>query len=435
MSLEKIKAVTAQILNRLAVVRGKGEQATKQSLVIPMIDALGYDIWNPLEVCPEYDADFAIKKAGQKEKVDIAILLSGIPRIFIEVKPIDEYLDNNEGQLARYFNSITSVTLGVLTNGVEWRFFTDTGDPNIMDALPFHIVKIDSADQGLDVLARFAKAVFCPEAIRDYATELRYTAQVAEFLTDELDLKDREPSEYFVRWILKADKMYSGVVNANVIDRFRPITKAAITRVIRDIVRRSIIAMDQVAAQNTNAQPIVPQLTKNSTEGTNLCSGVEKLNDDNVQEIKPTIVTSDRELKAFGIIKNQFEQSVFSKATIFDASTRKDVPISIAYKDTTGYFGIYFNKPSWWIIRVVIESKKPWIGFNVDEVIGKELIPEGMVKLDAHPYADFRVAINTIDDLDRLNRLIFKSFEKVINDKEKQKNLPEEDLNEELQNA
>jgi len=34
-----------------------------------MLDALGYDIWNPCEVCPEYAADTAIKKAGQKEKV------------------------------------------------------------------------------------------------------------------------------------------------------------------------------------------------------------------------------------------------------------------------------------------------------------------------------------------------------------------------------
>lgn len=66
MSLDKIKAVAAQILNRVPATRGKGEQATKQSLVLPMLDVLGYDIWDPAEVCLEYDADFAVKKAGQK---------------------------------------------------------------------------------------------------------------------------------------------------------------------------------------------------------------------------------------------------------------------------------------------------------------------------------------------------------------------------------
>ena len=242
-SYEKIKAVAAQILNRIPAVRGKGEQATKQSLVLPMLDALGYDIWDPAEVCPEYDADFAIKKAGQKEKVDVAIILASAPRIFIETKPLDEPLDGHSGQVARYFNATPTVTLGVLTNGVEWRFYTDTGDPNIMDDQPFHIARLDAPDQGLDVVARFAKSVFSPEAIRDYATELRYTAQIASFLRLELDLKDREPSEYFIRWALKSEGMYHGVVNANVVERFRPITKDALTRVVREIVRRSISAM------------------------------------------------------------------------------------------------------------------------------------------------------------------------------------------------
>ena len=203
-------------------MRGKGEQATKQSLVIPMIDALGYDIWNPTEVCPEYESDFAVKKSGQKEKVDIAVILSDIPRIFIEVKSIDEILDGNEGQLARYFNAIPSVTLGILTNGNEWRFYTDTGDPNIMDMQPFHIVRLDGADQGLDVLARF-QSLFSPN-LYDYARDLRYTAKIASFLRMNLIVKIAI-SEYFVRWILKADNMYDGVANANVVERFRPITQ------------------------------------------------------------------------------------------------------------------------------------------------------------------------------------------------------------------
>ena len=112
MSIEKIKNVVSQILNRAPATRGKGEQATKQSLVLPLIDALGYDIWDASEVCPEYEADFAIKKLGQKEKVDIAVIFDSHPRIYIETKPIDESLDGHEGQLARYFNATQSVTLG-----------------------------------------------------------------------------------------------------------------------------------------------------------------------------------------------------------------------------------------------------------------------------------------------------------------------------------
>ena len=71
MSIEKIKLAAEQIMNRMPAVKGKGEEATKQAMVMPMLQAMGYDIWNPDEVHPEYEADFAVKKSGQKEKVDI----------------------------------------------------------------------------------------------------------------------------------------------------------------------------------------------------------------------------------------------------------------------------------------------------------------------------------------------------------------------------
>ena len=50
MSLDRVKAVAEQILNRIPALRGKSEEATKQALVLPMLDALGFDIWNPSEV-------------------------------------------------------------------------------------------------------------------------------------------------------------------------------------------------------------------------------------------------------------------------------------------------------------------------------------------------------------------------------------------------
>jgi hypothetical protein len=421
MSYEKIKAVAAQILNRIPAVRGKGEQATKQSLVLPMLDALGYDIWDPAEVCPEYDADFAIKKAGQKEKVDVAIILASAPRIFIETKPLDEPLDGHSGQVARYFNATPTVTLGVLTNGVEWRFYTDTGDPNIMDDQPFHIARLDAPDQGLDVVARFAKSVFSPEAIRDYATELRYTAQIASFLRLELDLKDREPSEYFIRWALKSEGMYHGVVNANVVERFRPITKDALTRVVREIVRRSISAMEQEAAQPVaSATTLQPRSTDPDPTSIASSTAPNSAVGDLIESHRTQIETTERELRAFEIVKGQFDRSPLLSARIYDATARREVPLEIAYKDTTGYFGIYFNKPAWWIIRVSIEGRKNWVGFNVDQRKATGLVPTGMVQLEPSPYADVRVQISAPDDLLRLEALISAAFEKAISDRNKQ---------------
>lgn len=422
MSFERLKAAVVQILDRVPATRGKGEQATKQSLVLPLLDALGYDIWNPSEVCPEYDADFAIKKNGQKEKVDIAILLALLPRIYIETKPVDEPLDGHEGQVARYFNSTPSVTLGVLTNGVEWRFFTDTGDPNVMDLQPFHIARLDAADQGLEVLARFAKSVFSADAIRDYATELRYTAQMAQFLRKELDLRDREPSEYFIRWILKAEHMYEGVVNANVIERFKPIAKDALTRVVREIVRRSITAMEQEAATEVNVSGIESeQSPKLPFEDATLRrpAGNIPISLERSDLPRNAIETTDRELRAFEIVKALFDQHDYVGCQLFDSATRKMVSIEISYKDTTGYFGIYFNKPSWWIMRLSIEGRKNWVGFNLDETTGDPLVPQGFTKLEPSPYSEFRVQIDNPDDLSRLEAIILASFSKTIGEHQK----------------
>ena len=59
------------------------EEATKMSLIVPFFQILGYDVFNPLEFCPEYTADVGIKKG---EKVDYAILVKNEPVILIEAK-------------------------------------------------------------------------------------------------------------------------------------------------------------------------------------------------------------------------------------------------------------------------------------------------------------------------------------------------------------
>ena len=54
------------------------EEATKHSLVLPFIQALGYDVFNPTEVIPEYTSDYGIK---QGERVDYAICIDKKPII------------------------------------------------------------------------------------------------------------------------------------------------------------------------------------------------------------------------------------------------------------------------------------------------------------------------------------------------------------------
>lgn len=413
MAIEDLKRVVDQLLNRVDAVRGRGEEATKQAMVLPIIEALGYDIWNPAEVCPEFEADTAVKKAGQKEKVDLAILQNGEPKIFFEVKSIDQELDGHHGQLKRYFTATTSVSLGILTNGLQYRFFTDTGDLNIQDDEPFFVADFQAVDQGLDVLARFDKSIFSGEAIRDFATELTYTEKIFNFLKREIDIRDNELSESFIRWILASDNMYDGRVTANVIDRFKPITKTALRKVVTGIVRRSVAAIDKGVSE--------PEEIPVKIDPIEIAQDDTLVVDNELSEDKTrgrSVVTTEEELAAFAILKNLFDESPFSKLTIFDPSAKKDVPIEISYKDTTVYFNVYFNKPSWWCLRLSLESKIKWIGFDLERDQIKDLLPPSYEGLSPISFAKFRVKLNKIEDLKGLELLIHAAFEKAIQSRE-----------------
>ncbi len=413
--MERIKNAVEKIVERVPAVRGKGEEATKQALVLPLLDALGYDIWDPSEVCPEWEADFAVKKAGQKEKVDLAVFLNSVARIYFEVKSVECSLDGHEGQLARYFNASPSVSLAVLTNGVEYRFYSDTAEMNLMDTQPFHIARFDALDQGLDVLVRFQKSVFSADAIRDYARELNYTARIVEFLRAQLDLKDREPSEDFVRWILSREKISEKKVTASVVEVFSPIAKSALQVVLRDIVRRSFAAVENEVGASTKRADEIPLAAVAMPEKSAEISPEDnnELREGSVSKI----ATTEAELECFAAIKEQFENSAFAAGKIYDSTQRTEVPIQLSYRDTTGYFGVYFNRPGWWVARIVLGAKMKWIGFDLDPCLAESLLPSGMKSMSPSPWAPFRVAFEQPQDLHLMSRLMLASFRKVYEDR------------------
>lgn len=391
MNVDALKSRVDQINNRRSSVVGRGEAASKQAMVLPMLEALGYDIWNPNEVCPEFEGDFAIKKAGQKEKVDLAILLDGAPRVFIEVKSVEVDLDGHEGQLARYFNAVPSVSLGVLTNGVDYRFFTDSGQPNLMDARPFFVFRVDALDRRLDLLRKFSKDQLDADALREFATELFFTATIISLLKQELDLRGRPPSESLVRWILASEGVYDGRVMASVVERFKPIVGNALQTVLRDVVRRSVAALDQgVNEPIVVSEPVAVEPKPAAS-------------DEAADALRPGVVTTERELAAYARIAQLLEATGALPGQVFEPSVRRQVPIELGYKDTTGYFGLYINKPTWWFARLFLDGRQPWVGFNAPLAAIREHLPPDARVIDGHAYAASGVRVDELHELDALS--------------------------------
>ena len=199
---ERIK----QFSERVSMLKGtiSTEEATKMSLVVPLFQLLGYDVFNPTEFCPEYTADIGIKKG---EKVDYAILEDNQPTILIECKSCSEQLDKHASQLFRYF-STTPSKFGILTNGIIYRFYTDLEESNKMDLIPFlEIDMLSLKDSSINELKKFCKDNFDKDKIFSTAEELKYGSLIKGVLASQLDT----PSEEFVRFLISG--IYEGQKN------------------------------------------------------------------------------------------------------------------------------------------------------------------------------------------------------------------------------
>ncbi len=237
------------------------EEATKTALVMPFIAALDYDIFNPLEVIPEYTADIGTKKG---EKVDYAIKQNDKIIMLIECKWHGCDLNNEHAsQLFRYFSS-TEARFGILTNGLIYRFFSDLEQPNKMDERPFYEFNIlNFESHQIDELKKFTKHHFSLEDIITTASTLKYTGAVKKILGQEL----LDPSESFVRFF--ASQIYDGKLTKSVLEQFKEIVKDARNQFINNKINdrlKSVLAQATTPEekQDKNTKQKEPSSSENA---------------------------------------------------------------------------------------------------------------------------------------------------------------------------
>lgn len=209
------------------------EEATKHFLILPFIAALGYDIFDIAEVMPEFTADIGIR---QKERIDYAILKDGKPIILIECKPVSSNLTvQNEGQLFRYFQTCDA-RFAVLTNGMQYKFYTDSEKNNVMDTTPFFELDLNNSDiSSLSILESFRKEKFNMENLLGQAKNLKHITLAREVVSKELQV----PSNEMIHLI--ASKMYP---NTRFTERFKkelsPIICSAFSSTINSRIRAAL---------------------------------------------------------------------------------------------------------------------------------------------------------------------------------------------------
>ncbi len=297
---DQIKQLASRVEKMLPQINT--EEATKTSLVMPFIQILGYDVFNPFEVNPEFIADIGIKKG---EKVDYAILKDDQPVILVECKHYKEKLDPHSSQLFRYFHT-TKAKFGLLTNGLTYRFYTDLVETNKMDENPFFEFSItEIKDTEVVELQKFHKSYFDIENIVNTASELKYSNSIRKILTTEF----KNPTSNFVKFFVS--QVYDGKATEKVMNQFTEIVKKSSGQFVSELISerlKSVLEKEEVTDKE-EAVRLAEQF-----ENTDKDSGIE---------------TSEEEKEGYLVIRSILRQKF--------AVTR------IVGRDTKSYFGILLD--------------------------------------------------------------------------------------------
>ena len=237
-----IKTIASRVNDHASTIAT--EEAAKTSVVLPFFQALGYDVFNPAEVVPEFTADTPGKKG---EKVDYAIRIGDEIQILVECKGLTVRLEKRHlGQLYRYF-SVENAKFAILTNGRFYEFYTDLEQSNRLDEKPFFkfdILNFSAAE--LRELEKFQRSAFDVDAILKNAERLKIISLVKNLLLNEME----EPSQELVRFI--AGRVHEGRVTASV----RGLVSSATRRAFKEIVSDQMKARISDALQSSDTEEI-----------------------------------------------------------------------------------------------------------------------------------------------------------------------------------
>jgi len=285
------------------------EESVKTSLVLPFIQALGYDVFDPLEVVPEFTADFGIKRG---EKVDYALKVDGKVVMVMECKKAEAKLETHHAaQLYRYY-SVSEAKFGVLSDGIRYLFYTDLDAPNVMDQRPFfefNLLRFDGAD--VERLKQFSRDIFDSQNIRTDAAEMRVFKAVKSELQQELET----PSEDFVRMIaarVQPDQRVTAAVREKFIGLIKKVGQQILQERAQELLSN---------ASNPNSAE--------SIETKELSSNNDQLVEDEEVIIERSIVTTVEEKEAFRLI-----QAIAAEVTD---------PENIFMRDSLSYCAILFT--------------------------------------------------------------------------------------------
>jgi hypothetical protein len=345
---ERAQALALKIRKHKAGI--ETEEATKNAFVMPFISTvLGYDVFNPAEVIPEYTADVGLKKG---EKIDYAIAHDGKIQLLVEVKKVTEPLRiEHASQLYRYF-AVTNARIAILTNGEKYEFYTDLDAPNRMDSKPFLVLDLGAVDETLlPELAKLTKESFDLDSVISAAGELKYIGQLKRVLAGQF----KEPADDWVKFL--TTRVYEGAFTQRVREQFVPLVAKAsrqfLNEQVNDRLKNALAGSDSYVSAPSEAaeEPVPAPLADAMPDG--------------------EIVTTDDELEGYRVVR----------AIVCGQVS----PNRVVARDNKTYFGILLDdnnrKP---IARLWLNRSKRYLGVFDEHKVETRIPISGAEDIYAH---------------------------------------------------
>lgn len=210
--VEGVRQIQANLNNSAA--KFESEQATKQYLIVPFIEALGYDMRKIGEVTPEADVSLGVKR---DKRVDYKIAVNGQDVLIIECKQRNVVLSPRAiDQLFDYFIG-SDAEIGILTNGNDYWFFTDTQKVNRMDKEPYLKLKVSDLvtdEDIIDTLEKYCKTNICSLDVKSDVKEQIFINECTDIARGIIT---NNIPEYIVKTV--ADKV--GVISESEINKYK----------------------------------------------------------------------------------------------------------------------------------------------------------------------------------------------------------------------
>ncbi len=205
--------------------RCHNEEQTKLALIVPFFEVLGYDCTRPEVFVAEARAGISVVSFG---RADFAIRDEREITIVVECKSAGEKLGVHASQLKRYFDQLTTASIGILTNGHVFNFYLRSEPARCMEDLPFLEFGVEALQDKKtyqeieDFLINISSKNFDDAAIADFAKKKRIELNLQKWWQKQL----LDPSEDLCRTVLQ--HQLSERITAKVLRSYKEIVTEAL---------------------------------------------------------------------------------------------------------------------------------------------------------------------------------------------------------------